>query len=170
MYLRKAPRHPHGRCRHSRNNGEEHRAESVCHRPTRIERSSRRIEDPEEYPRNHDKCGQCVQTGFPTPEDYKPYKHCAKKYGAREQVFRHDKPEHDDEYPGQDSHQRIKFLVPDRLHFFITPDFLISREMISPITVPNAHTATTATLIPIAMPGFAPINALTAIPVSSVTV
>ena len=111
-----------------------------------------------------------MQARFPTPEDHEPHKHCTKKYGAREQIFRHDKPEYNDEYPGQDRHQRIQFLVPDRLHFFITPDFLISREMISPITVPNAHTATTATLIPIAMPGFAPINALTAIPVSSVTV
>ena len=170
MYLRKAARHPYGRHRHTGNNGEEHRAEAVCHCPARIYRSRRRVKYPEEDTSNNDECGQRVQAGFPAPKNPKPHEHRGEKNRAGEHILRHNETEHDDEQPREDGDERIKFFIPQSHYFFITPDFLNSREMIYPIAAPRAHTATTATLMPMATPGFAPINALTAIPVSSVTV
>ena len=164
MHLRKAARHSYWRRGHAGHDGEEHRAEAICHCPARIYRTRRAVEYPEKDSRHDKKHGQRVQAGLPAPEQQQPHEHRGEKNRAGEQFPCHDEAEHDDEQPRKNGDERIEFFVPQSHYFFMTPDFFSSREMMTPMSAPTKQIARTAMLMPTAIPAEEPMKALTACP------
>ena len=123
---------------------------------------------PANAPPNTTNAGSILSTplkhpNFEAPEDTKPREY-AEKVPTQIFVPCRDQAEDNDKERRGYGNERVEFCFePEKRHFFNTPAFLSSRDMIIPMTEPTKHSAKIAAVMPTITHGsVAPKNIVTA--------